>query len=48
MEDFWDVLHFGRLVIVLLTLLGVYLILLGTAVAGLANALKERDKQDWK
>ena len=48
MEDFGEILHFWRMVIVHLTLLGVYLVLLGVAVAGLVTALKRREDEGWR
>jgi hypothetical protein len=41
--DLQNRLHLWRLVIVYLALLGVYLILLGAAVAAPTSALKKRD-----
>ena len=48
MDDFRDALHLWRLAIVYLALLGVYLILLGVAVAGLLAALKKREDGGWR
>lgn len=40
-----DEIHLWQLVIVYLTLLGIYLILLGVAVAGLMTALNKRNNE---